>query len=73
MFLSKFLINLCMIMHCVLKENIFAIIISRLLVQEKYENVKNCFRINGKQMIKMFERGQYLKFRNFERKLKHHL
>ena len=33
-------------------------------------HIKNCFKINGKQKIKMPEIGEYVKFQNFERKIK---
>ena len=32
--------------------------------------IKNCFKIDGKQTIKMPKNGEYIKFRNFERKIK---
>ena len=33
-------------------------------------HVKNYFKINGKQRIKMPRKDEYVKFRNFERKIK---
>ena len=33
-------------------------------------NIKDCFKINGKQTIKMPKKGEYVKFKNFERKIK---
>ena len=33
-------------------------------------HIKDCFKINGKQTIKMLKKGQYIKFKNFERKRK---
>ena len=30
-------------------------------------HIKDCFKINGKQMIKMPKKGEYVKFKNFER------
>ena len=33
-------------------------------------HIKNCFKTNGKQKIKMPEIGEYVKFQNFERKIK---
>ena len=33
-------------------------------------HIKDCFKINGKQTIKMLKKGEYVKFKNFERKLK---
>ena len=32
--------------------------------------IKNCFKINGKQIILMLNEGEYYKFRNYERKIK---
>ena len=33
-------------------------------------HIKDCFKINGKQTIKMPKKGEYVKFKNFERKVK---
>ena len=33
-------------------------------------HIKDCFKINGKQTIKMPKKGEYIKFKNFERKIK---
>ena len=33
-------------------------------------HIKNCFKINGKQTIKMPKKGEYVKFKNLERKIK---
>ena len=33
-------------------------------------HIKDCFKINGKQRILMPEKGEYVKFKNFERKIK---
>ena len=33
-------------------------------------NVKDCFKVNGKQTIKMPKKGKYIKFKNFGRKIK---
>ena len=32
--------------------------------------IKDCFRINGKQRVKMPTKGEYVKFKNYERKIK---
>ena len=34
----------------------------------KHHN-KDCFKINGKQRIKMPKKGEYVKFKNFEQKI----
>ena len=33
-------------------------------------HIKDCFKINGKQTIKMPKKGEYVKFKNFETKKK---
>ena len=33
-------------------------------------HIKDCFEINGKQMIKMTQKGEYVKCKNFKRKIK---
>ena len=33
-------------------------------------HIKDCFKINGKQRIIMPKRSQYVKFKNYERKVK---
>ena len=35
-------------------------------------HIKDCFKINGKQTIKMTKKGEYVKLKNFERKIKYH-
>ena len=35
-------------------------------------HTKGCFKINDKQMIKMPKNGEYVKFKNFEKKKKNH-
>ena len=55
MFLSKILIHLSLITRYIVEENIFVVIAYKLLVQKKIlkYHVKDCFRINVKQMTKM--------------------
>ena len=33
-------------------------------------HIKDCFKINGKQRIKIPKKGEYVNFKNFERKIK---
>ena len=33
-------------------------------------HIKDCFKIKGKQKIKMLKKGEYVKFKNFGRKIK---
>ena len=38
---------------------------------EKFKcHIKDCFKINGKQTIKMPKKGEYIKFKTFEKKKK---
>ena len=70
MFLSKVLINLCMIIHYIVEGNIFVVIIYKLLVQKILKcHIKDCFQINGKQNIKMF----FLDSKIMKGKKNHHL
>ena len=52
-----------MIIHYIVKENIFDVIVYTLSL-----HIKDCFKINGKQRIIMPKKGEYIKFRNFKRK-----
>ena len=40
------------------------------LLVSKKTRIKDCFKINSKQRIINAEKGEYIKFRNCERKLK---
>ena len=42
-----------MVMHYIVEENIFVIIDYKLSVHQKVILINDCFKINGKQMIKM--------------------
>ena len=55
MFLAKILIRLLMLIPCIVEENTFAVICFQVFSMEKILQcqVKDCFEINGKQMIKM--------------------
>ena len=33
-------------------------------------HIKDCFKINGEQTVKMPKKSEYIKFKNFERKIK---
>ena len=59
MFLSKISINSCMIKYYL---QVFR-------TAEKLKcHIKHCFKINGKQTIKMPENGEYVTFKNFKEK-----
>ena len=68
MFLSKISIRSCTIIHYNVEENIFVVVVSKLLEQKKNWNV--ILKIAFKQTIEMPKKGEYIKFKNFERKLK---
>ena len=77
MFLSMISIDSCMIIHYITEENIFVVVVYMLSLQEilkcyiKDLKLKfKCFKINGKQTIKMPKKGEYIKFKNFERNIK---
>ena len=78
MFLSKILVHLCMIIHYTVEENIFTVVAYKLKVMKCTESteeilkchIKDCFKINGKQRIKMPKKGEYVKLKNFERRIK---
>ena len=61
MFLSKILILSCMI-----------ILFCRYCSKEEIlkSHIKDCFKINGKQIILMPKKGKFVKFKNYERKIK---
>ena len=60
-----------MIIHCVVKENIFVAIVYTLSLQKRYYNV--ILKIDLKSManktIKMPKKGESVKCNNFERKI----
>ena len=67
MLLSKILRHLCIIIHYIVGENASVVIVYKLLVQKKI--VKDCFKINVKPMIKIPEKGEYVRFKNYEGKI----
>ena len=54
-----------MIIHYIVEETFFVVIVYKCLVQKKY-----CFKIYDKQRIKMPKKGECIKFKNYERKIK---
>ena len=58
MFLSKISICSCMIKHYIVEKNIFVVIICKLS------------SFLGNRTIKMPKKGEYIKFKNFGRKMK---
>ena len=35
----------------------------------KWCHVKDCFKISGKKMIKILKKGEFVRFKNYERKM----
>ena len=72
MFLSKILLRSCMIIHYIFEENIFCCFYLQAFSTEEIlkHHIKDCFKINGKQRIMMPKKGEYVKFENYERKIK---
>ena len=60
-----------MIFHSIMEENIFVIVYA-LSLQKKFlkHHMKDYFEINGKQRIIMPKKSKYIKFNNFEGKIK---
>ena len=67
-----------MIIHYIVGENIFVVhfchyCLHGFITDEMLKcHIKDCSKINGKQTIKM-PKSEYVKFKNFERKLKSQL
>ena len=60
----------CMIIHYIVEENIFVVIVGKLLQRQKNCNaiLKIPFKINSKQTIKMPKKDKYIKFKIVEKK-----
>ena len=59
-----------MIIHYILEENIFVAIVSKFAEEILIRHIKDCFKTNGEQTVKMRKKCEYVKFKNFERKIK---
>ena len=71
MFLSKILILSCMIIHYIVKEKSFPVFVYKLLEQKKLKrDIRGCFKINDKQRIIMTKKGEYVKLKNCDSKIK---
>ena len=70
MLLLMISIDSCIIIHRIVQENVFILIAHKLSLQKKILkcHIRDCFKINGKQTIKMPKKSGYVKFKNFERK-----
>ena len=72
MFLSKILIDSCIIVHYIIGRKHFCRYCLHAFITDEISkhHIKDCFKINGKQTIKMPKKREYVKFKNFERKIK---
>ena len=60
-----------MIIHYIVEENICRYCLHAFIIEEILKlHIKDWFKINGKQRIIMPKKGEYVKFKNFERKIK---
>ena len=51
--------------HCIVEENIFVCNCLQAFIKEIFKrHIKDHFKINGKQMIKMSKKGEYVTFKN---------
>ena len=60
MFFLMISVHSCIIIHYIVEKSIFIIIVCKILKQQK----------NGKQTIKIPKKGEYIRFKNFVRKIK---
>ena len=69
MFLSIIVIGSGHSLHCGRKHFCYCL---HAFIREEIlkHHIKNCFKIKGKQTIKMPIKGEYVKLKNFERKIK---
>ena len=70
MFSSMISINSRMIIQYIAKENIVYCLRGFIAEEILKRHIKDCFKINSKQTIKMPKKRDYVKFKNFERKMK---
>ena len=62
MFLLKTFLLSCLIILYILEKTFLPLSFT--------SHFKNCFKITGKQKIIMSQKGEYVKFKNYERKIK---
>ena len=72
MLLRMISINLYVIIHYIAEENIFVFIVYIDFITQEIlkRHIKDRFKIHGKQIMKMPKKGEYVKFKSFERKIK---
>ena len=58
--------------HYIVQENIFVVIVCSVLEQQKHLtcHIKGCFKTNGKERVKLSKKGEYIRLKNYERKIK---
>ena len=56
--------------HCIVQEKIFVVIVYSALEQQLTCHIKSCFRTNGKERVKLPKKGEYIRLKNYERKIK---
>ena len=61
-----------MIIYYIISENIFCRCCLHAFISDEVSkhHIKDCFKINCKQRIIMLKKGEYVKFKNFEGKIK---
>ena len=71
MFLSKASVYSCFMIHYIVKKDIFLVIVYMLHYKGNFKAyIKDCFKINDKQHIIMPKKGEYVKFKICERRIK---
>ena len=72
MFSSKVLIHSCIIILYITKKkyHFSRYCLQAFSTEEILKHIKDCFKINGKQRIIMPKKTEYVKFKNYERKIK---
>ena len=71
MFFSIIVIHLYMILHCIVEEQFCRYCLQAFSAEKMFKcHVKNSFKVNGKQIIQMPKKVEYVRFKNNERKLK---
>ena len=72
MFLRNFSIHSCIIILCIIeKKNVCRYCLQDFSTAKISKlHIKDCFKINGKQRIIIPKIGEYVKFKNYERKIK---
>ena len=70
MFVSKILISSFKIIHYTVVENIFVVQLTGTQYRISKCHVNDCSKIKVKQIIKIPGKGEYVKFKNFKKKIR---